>query len=69
MSPSGDSEEPTAVLRRWADHGGIWRAKSLGGSEAVVELLTCYGEPVDELRSNDPALLRLLAEQPRSDEP
>jgi hypothetical protein len=63
------SEEPTAVLERWAEHGGIWRAKSLEGTEAVVELLTCYGEPVDELRSSDPALLRLLAEQPRSDEP
>jgi hypothetical protein len=69
MSPTGASEEPTAVLERWAEHGGIWRTKSLGADEAVVELLTCYGEPVDELRSGDPALLRFLADQPRSDEP
>jgi hypothetical protein len=68
MSSSGDSEEPTAVLERWAEHGGIWRTKSLG-AEAVVELLTCYGEPVDELRSRDPELLRFLADRPRSDEP
>jgi hypothetical protein len=34
-----------------------------------VELLTCYGEPVDELRSSDPELLRFLAEKPASDEP
>jgi hypothetical protein len=68
MSPTGASERPTAVLERWAQHGGIWRTKSLGAGEAVVELLTCHGEPVDELRSSDPELLRLLAEQPRSDE-
>lgn len=69
MSPTDASEQPTAVLERWAEHGGIWRTKSLSAGEAVVELLTCYGEPVDELRSSDPGLLRLLAEQPRSDEP
>ena len=34
---------------------------------AVVELCTCHGEPVDELRSNDPALLAYLARRPRSD--
>lgn len=56
------------MLERWAEHGGIWRTKSLG-AEAVVELLTCYGEPVDELRSRDPELLRFLADRPRSDEP
>jgi hypothetical protein len=68
MSPSGASEEPTAVLERWAEHGGVWRTKWLAGEEAVVELLTCYGEPVDELRSSDPALLRFLAEKPSSED-
>jgi hypothetical protein len=68
MSPSGGSEEPTAVLERWAEHGGVWRTKSLGAGEAVVELLTCYGEPVDELRSSDPELLRFLAENPSSED-
>jgi hypothetical protein len=67
MSPSDASEKPTAVLERWAEHGGVWRTKSLG-AEAVVELLTCYGEPVDELRSTDPELLRFLAENPDSEE-
>ena len=68
MSPSGGSEEPTAVLERWAEHGGIWRTKSLAADGAVVELLTCYGEPVEELRSSDPELLRLLADQPSSED-
>jgi len=61
------ADAPTAVLERWVEHGGIWRTKSLGGDEAVVELLTCHGEPVDELRSSDAELLRFLAATPRSD--
>jgi hypothetical protein len=33
----------------------------------VVELFTCDGELVEELRSDDPELLRYLADRPRSD--
>ena len=32
---------------------------------AVVELCTCYGTPVDELRSSDPALIRFLSARER----
>jgi hypothetical protein len=58
--------EPLAILQRWAHHGAIWRVRSLTAGEAVVELCTCAGEPVEELRSDDPALLRYLAERPHS---
>ena len=34
---------------------------------AVVKLCSCPGEPMDELRSDDPELLRYLARRPRSD--
>jgi hypothetical protein len=61
------AETAIAVLTRWEEHGAIWRVRSLSQREAVVDLCTCYGEPVDELRSNDPGLLRYLAERPRSD--
>jgi hypothetical protein len=30
-------------------------------------MCTCYGERVDELRSNDPELLRYVVNRPRSD--
>jgi hypothetical protein len=30
-------------------------------------LITCAGEPVDQLRFTDPAVLRYLADRPRSD--
>lgn len=60
-------EPPIATLMRWEDHGAIWRARSVTETEAVVELCTCSGEPIDELRSGDPQLLRFLTERPRSD--
>ena len=40
---------PTTIedLERWEEHGAIWRARELTDERAVVELCTCYGEPVD----------------------
>lgn len=53
-------ESPVDVLRRWEEHGAHWRIQSLRDDHAVVELLTCLGEPVDRLESGDPELLELL---------
>jgi len=63
MTPEG----PLDVLRRWEEAGAVWRTRSLTREEAVVDLCACTGEKVDELRSSDPELLRLLALRPRSD--
>jgi len=41
-------------------HGATWRTLTLTEKLAVVELCTCYGTPVDLLRSSDPELLRFL---------
>jgi hypothetical protein len=60
-------ESPIDVLKRWEDHGAVWRAWSVTETEAIVDLCTCTGEPVDQLRSSDAALLRYLAKRPRSD--
>ena len=54
------SESATATLQRWEDHGAQWRLLELNEEGAIVELCTCYGEPVDRLRSSDPDLLELL---------
>ena len=53
-------EPPVDVLRRWEEHGAEWRVVSLGEDRAIVELCTCYGEPVEVIESGDPDLLRLL---------
>jgi hypothetical protein len=56
-----NEEAPLATLERWEAHGATWRVVILTERLAVVELCTCHGEPVDTLRSSDPALLRYLA--------
>lgn len=63
------AEPPLATLARWEGAGALWRTRSLGEREAVVELCTCHGELVEELRSDDAALLRYLAARPSSEAP
>lgn len=62
------SEPPVEVLRRWEDHGAMWRVVSLGPERAIVDLCTCYGEPVDRLESDDRDLLRFLEGRTSSEE-
>jgi hypothetical protein len=62
-------ESPLQTLERWELNGAIWRTKSLSDEGAIVALLTCYGEPVDELHSADTELLRYLADRPSSEDP
>jgi hypothetical protein len=56
-----EATSPLEVLERWEAHGATWRVLTLTGTLAVVELRTCHGTPVDELRSSDPALIRFLS--------
>ena len=63
------AESALETLTRWERHGALWRTRSLDDRIAVVELCTCHGEAVDEVRSADPELLRYLAERPSSEEP
>jgi hypothetical protein len=70
--PRGMSDRPCApieVLERWEAFGGLWRSRgSSSADDAVVELCSCHGEPIDELRSSDPALARYLARRPTSED-
>jgi hypothetical protein len=40
-------------LRRWEEHGAMWRALEVSDDRAVVELCACHGEPVDVVQSED----------------
>jgi hypothetical protein len=53
-------EDPIAVLERWTDNGAVWRVLELTDERAVVEMCTCYGEPVDRLESEDRRLIDYL---------
>lgn len=54
------SEDPVTTLERWCDHGAEYRVLVLTDEQAVVELRTCHGEPVERLESSDPELLAYL---------
>ena len=54
-------ESAIDVLERWEAHGAIWRALTVTQTLAVIELCTCYGSPVDELRSSDPEVIAYVA--------
>lgn len=49
-------------LQRWEEYGATWRALELSDERAIVELCTCYGEPVDVVRSHDPRLIEFVRE-------
>jgi hypothetical protein len=53
-------DDPVAVLERWTDHGALYEVLELTDAKAVVQLKTCYGEPVELLESEDPALIEFL---------
>jgi hypothetical protein len=60
-------EVTVADLERWEEHGATWRTVELSNEHAVVELCTCYGEPVDQLEGTSPELVRFVRAHPHSD--
>ncbi len=61
-------QTPLEVLAQWEDSGARWRLDGFEGPTAVVQLLSCLGEPVDRLRSSDPALVALVRARPSSED-
>ncbi len=51
-----------ADLERWQEGGASWRALEVTDEHAVVELCTCYGEPVDVLTGEQPELVAFVRE-------
>jgi hypothetical protein len=49
-----------ADLERWREHGATWRALEISDRRAVLELCTCYGEPVDRVQSEAPEFIEYL---------
>ena len=47
-------------LERWEENGATWRTLELTDERAVVELCTCYGEPVDTLQSEAPEVIEFV---------
>lgn len=60
------SGSPVQQLLRWEEHGAEWRVLHLSDDRAIVDLCTCYGEPVDQLDSTDAELIAWLRERTTS---
>lgn len=60
MSRIMSYDDPVSVLERWCDYGADYRVLQLSDEGAIVELRTCFGEPVERLESSDPRLLEYL---------
>jgi hypothetical protein len=54
--------DPVEDIQRWVDHGAEYRVLELSDEHALVQLCTCYGEPVELLESDDPRLVAWLRE-------
>jgi hypothetical protein len=55
------------ALKQWEDNGAKWRAIEVTDQRAVVELCTCYGEPVDRLEGDAPELIEFVRAQRESE--
>jgi hypothetical protein len=47
-------------LKRWEVNGATWRALEVSDAGVVVELRTCYGEPVDVVGGDSPELIAFV---------
>jgi hypothetical protein len=54
------AEDVLAALERWTAHGADYRVAHLSESLAVIELLTCHGEPVERLESREARVIDRL---------
>lgn len=47
-------------LERWEESGATWTVLELSDDRAVLELCTCYGEPVDRVQSDAAELIAFV---------
>jgi hypothetical protein len=62
------SEPAVETLDRWEAGGAVWRLVARTEEEAVVDLLSCTGELMGQVRSSDPALLAYVDRRRSSEE-
>lgn len=49
-----------AELQDWTLNGATWEPVELSADRAVVELLTCHGERVDVVESDEPEFIEFV---------
>ena len=56
MSP----EDPVTTIERWVDSGADYRVVHLSDGQAIVDLCTCDGQPMERLEAADERLVAWL---------
>jgi len=57
--------DPLTTLERWCQSGAGYRVLHVSDDRAVVELLSCLGQPEDRIESSDPRLIDRLRREAR----
>jgi hypothetical protein len=64
VTADGAANQPGSAtveyLKDWELHGATWRAIELSDDHAVIELRSCYGEPMDRVEGHDPKLIEYV---------
>jgi hypothetical protein len=47
-------------LEDWELHGAVWRPLEVTDSRAVIELCSCFGEPMDVVEGDSPELIEFV---------
>ena len=54
-------------LEDWELHGATWRVLEVTGQRAVVELCSCFGEPMDLVEGDSPELIAFVRSRREED--
>jgi hypothetical protein len=58
------NHQPTIeVLENWTGAGAMWKAVHVSDALAIVDLCTCYGEPVDRVETRDAAAIAYIRDR------
>jgi adenylate kinase family enzyme len=60
---------PLHILKMWEQSGAEWTSIRINAAEVEIELRTCAGELVEEIRSSDLELVRYVTARPSSGSP
>jgi hypothetical protein len=61
-------EGAISVLERWEGSGAVWKAVHVSDELAILDLCTCYGEPVDRIETREPDAIAYVRDR-LDDEP
>ena len=47
-------------LEDWEQGGAVWQPVKITAEQAIVDLCSCFGEPMDRVQSDDPEFIEFV---------